>query len=89
MNNPARLLATRRLRIAFDARALWAQTTQKTAFLTTPEALRVPAQEVFTQFWSRDNGFPAPNNVGLTGGLKFAVVPWPEQSRVREPRGGG
>ncbi len=34
-----------------------------------------PGVDVHTQFWSRDNGFPAPDNVGLTGGLKFTVVP--------------
>ncbi len=44
MNNPARLISTRGLRIACEARALTPETTQKTAFLTTPEALRVPAR---------------------------------------------
>ncbi|HTF87825.1 MAG TPA: integrin alpha [Planctomycetota bacterium] len=34
-----------------------------------------PGQAVHTQYWSRDNGFSAPNNVGLTAGLKFTVVP--------------
>ena len=29
----------------------------------------------FLQFWSRDNGFSAPNNVGLTGGIRAKIVP--------------
>lgn len=30
---------------------------------------------VHCQFWSRDPGFPAPLNVGLTAGLRFEVLP--------------
>ncbi len=31
--------------------------------------------DVFAQYWSRDTGFPPPQNVGLTGGLAFSVLP--------------
>lgn len=31
--------------------------------------------DVFAQFWSRDSGFPPPQNVGLTNALKFSVLP--------------
>ena len=34
-----------------------------------------PGDDVYAQYWSRDNGFPAPNNIGLTNGLKFTIVP--------------
>jgi hypothetical protein len=30
---------------------------------------------VYCQFWSRDPGFPAPNSIGLTDGLSFAICP--------------
>lgn len=33
----------------------------------------VPGTAVFTQFWSRDTGYTAPDNVGLTSGIRFAV----------------
>ncbi len=29
----------------------------------------------FLQFWSRDNGFSAPNNLGLTGGIQAKIAP--------------
>lgn len=35
----------------------------------------VPGTEVHAQYWSRDPGFTAPNNIGLTAGLKFTVSP--------------
>lgn len=35
----------------------------------------VPGVSVYCQFWSRDPGFPAPGNIGLTGGLRFEVLP--------------
>ncbi len=31
--------------------------------------------EVFAQFWSRDNGFVPPQNVGLTSALGSTVLP--------------
>jgi hypothetical protein len=35
----------------------------------------VPGSEFFAQYWSRDNGFAAPNNVGLTNGVKITILP--------------
>ncbi len=35
----------------------------------------VPGLSLHAQYWSRDNGFAAPNNVGLTGGLRFLSLP--------------
>ena len=34
-----------------------------------------PGATVFAQFWSRDPGFPAPENVGLTNGVRFTLLP--------------
>jgi hypothetical protein len=31
-------------------------------------------QDVYAQYWSRDTGFAAPNNVGLTPGLHFQIA---------------
>jgi hypothetical protein len=31
-------------------------------------------QDVYAQYWSRDTGFAAPNNVGLTSGLHFRIA---------------
>ena len=31
--------------------------------------------DVYSQYWSRDNGFPPPNNVGLTAGIHWEVCP--------------
>jgi hypothetical protein len=31
--------------------------------------------DIYTQYWSRDLGFAPPNNVGLTAGLHFRIVP--------------
>jgi hypothetical protein len=30
---------------------------------------------IHAQYWSRDPGFAAPNNIGLTNGLTFTIVP--------------
>lgn len=30
---------------------------------------------VWGQFWSRDTGFAAPNNVGLTSAIRLAILP--------------
>jgi hypothetical protein len=33
----------------------------------------VVGDDVYAQYWSRDNGFPPPDNVGLTGGVHWEV----------------
>jgi hypothetical protein len=35
----------------------------------------VVGDRVYTQYWSRDNGFQPPDNVGLTAGLRFVICP--------------
>ena len=35
----------------------------------------VPFDDVYSQYWSRDNGFAPPNNVGLTAGVHWRVCP--------------
>ena len=32
-------------------------------------------QDVWTQYWSRDPGFPAPDGTGLTDALAFTIAP--------------
>jgi hypothetical protein len=34
-----------------------------------------PGKTFYAQFWSRDNGFAAPNNIGLTNALAATVLP--------------
>jgi hypothetical protein len=35
----------------------------------------VQGDDVYSQYWSRDNGFPPPDNVGLTAGVHWSVCP--------------
>lgn len=34
-----------------------------------------PGVTIYAQYWSRDNGYAPPNNVGLTGGISFSANP--------------
>jgi hypothetical protein len=47
------------------------------AFHFTPalmsQAGLVPGDDVYSQYWSRDPGFPPPNDMGLTGGAHWVV----------------
>jgi hypothetical protein len=35
----------------------------------------VPGVTIYCQYYSRDDGFPTPSNIGLTDGMRFTVVP--------------
>ena len=35
----------------------------------------MPGTTLYAQYWSRDPGYSPPNNVGLTNGLRFTVLP--------------
>jgi hypothetical protein len=35
----------------------------------------VGGSTVYTQYWMRDPGFPFPDNIGLTNGLRFTLCP--------------
>jgi hypothetical protein len=35
----------------------------------------VVGDDIYSQYWSRDNGFPPPDNVGLTAGVHWSVCP--------------
>ncbi len=47
------------------------------AFQFTPALMQqnglTVGDDVFTQYWSRDTGFQAPDNIGLTAGLQFTI----------------
>jgi hypothetical protein len=45
------------------------------AFIATgvDPGLQVPGQSVWAQWWSRDPGFPAPNNTNLSNALSFTI----------------
>lgn len=49
-------------------------TFQFTAAFMASKGL-VPGSRVCAQFYSRDNGFPFPNNIGLTAAIEFLVCP--------------
>jgi hypothetical protein len=34
-----------------------------------------PGMELFAQYWSRDNGYAPPNNIGLTNGVRIEILP--------------
>jgi hypothetical protein len=34
-----------------------------------------PGSQIYAQYWSRDPGFAAPDNIGLSNALHFAVIP--------------
>ena len=46
-------------------------------FFVTHAAMQVenfyPGITIYAQIWSRDSGFPSPDNVGLTNALSFTV----------------
>ena len=35
----------------------------------------VPGVTAYAQYWSRDPGYPAPTNIGLTNAVSFVVCP--------------
>jgi hypothetical protein len=42
-------------------------------FIAATPALQVPGQGLWLQYWSRDPGFPAPDNVNLTDALRCTI----------------
>src|SRR5260221_662483 len=37
--------------------------------------LLTPGDTIYAQYWSRDPGFPSPDNIGLTDALEFVICP--------------
>jgi hypothetical protein len=42
---------------------------------TPAPELSIPGTRVWMQAWGRDNGFPAPDNLALSSGLTYVVLP--------------
>ena len=57
---------------------------QFTAAMMSQAGLAV-GDDVYSQYWSRDNGFAPPDNVGLTAGVYWSVCQQAE-SPTRRPR---